>query len=554
MGDTEADMDPDNVNLAPASHAANHPNHNSTKENFAAQGSDNVRPASYSTIPGILNSKSIGRAGRLVMAGMSQISDAKNAKLCHTWHHRILPDDCFVRLQTSDKSSFNSSGVLDLNQSGSLSGVQLLLTDPLDSYPGVRQQNDINDDNASLAQNRGVHDPLGPHMGSNVSLDTNWKHGINCTKYLNALNFPVASNIHLAATTGSQPPHTVTGSKPATSTHSGHHGFRLKNYVSGPTVMVDKICVDMVIRTESVMPKLLDAYVTAHPAATPMEFLNRITNGGNLDFRVLVLQNTDSYKTKYSTQPALWKDLLCHPMGNPMEGVLMPANAMGSDPAVSGNFTPVTGWPMALADGISENAPVFSQQMMDNLYIPNQKSSAYQVADNAAYGPYAGPKVDDLMHNGINPRAYRVLHDEKFSLSVHHPLLPGAKNPAERKITLNFPVNGMVDISSAPGYRQRMAGQAAVSRDELFNSFRGRSYGWDARNIYHNAPRVIILCAPPGGKTVQTELEVDAPFNISGLPKTCFNTKTLWTVSTSGYTVYRDAPEPNVKSWHTAHA
>ena len=500
-----------------------------------------ARPHSYDVVSGLLNARQLGYAGRMTMAGLAQMEQVKPAKLCHSWHHNVLPSAIFQKGQREDSVLATLPFGGDNPGPQALSGIQFLLTDPLASAPGIQRAAASNDDHQSTT---GVVDnklnPLGANPFTTGSTDVDEDFGFATTKYLNTLNYPLASYITPGVAT--HPP--VAG----TVSQTGHVGMREHNYVSGPSVMVDKLHVEVCVRTNDIIGSFATAApdVVHNPGMNPVALFNKAFQSGNLDFRVLVLQNTNSYVERYACQPALWKDLFKHPMGNPMDGnVYQPHNHATNQP-----FFPITGWPTCNPIQLSGHAP--SRGIYHNCFVGNQKRVDYGALappsnTETPQVPYIAPKVRDYMCAGVNTAAYRVLADEKFSLSISNPMSNNTL-PTERTLTFDFPVNGLVDIGSDVGVGSALtAGSGIAAASLAVENMRRRSYGWDARNIYQNAPRILILCTVAGGRSSIFTKQFDAHGlqtpGISVSPN--IDTHDMWTASTRGYTVYRDQPMAN---------
>lgn len=499
------------------------------------------RPHTYDVVNGLLNARRLGYAGRMTMAGLAQMEQIKPAKLCHTWHHNVQPQAIFQYGQREDDVL---AALPPSPGPQAISGIQFLLTDPLASAPGINRSENVNNDNEPLT---GVVDndlnPLGANAFGTSSLDANssgFGFPSSATKYLNTLNFPLASYIPPGVHT--HPP------APGTANNTGHVGMREHNYVSGPSVMVDKLHIELCIRTNDIIGSFATAAsdVVNNPGMNPVALFNKAFQSGNLDFRVLVLQNTNSYLERYASQPALWKDLFKHPMGNPMDGnIWQPQNQQTNNA-----YFPVTGWPVCGPIALANKVP--ARGIFNNCFIGNQKKDAYgsivpSTAPENFQVPYIAPKVRDYMCHGVNTSAYRVLADEKFSLSISNPMSNNTL-PTERTLTFDFPVNGLVDIGDDAGMPAAgTAGSGVISASAATENMRRRSYGWDARNIYQNAPRILIMCTVAGGRSTIFTKQFDAHgIQIPGIsPGPNIDTHDMWTASTRGYTVYRDQPMAN---------
>lgn len=502
-------------------------------DNYAAQGGDgDARPISNDMIRGLMKSRSLSRAGRIVLSGLSDLQEVKPAKLPHTWWNNVPPGKVFTSLLEQDNLLNGTTPIPAADKMYAMTGIQFLLTDPTAAAPGIVRDTAVRNGpalaTATSTTEIANNNPLGPDA-SKQSNDLSSGYGFEETRYLNALNFPVATANNSAH-----------GDVPCNANQTGHVGFRNKNYVAGPNVHVSRVCVQLNIRTELIVAEL---------QASTMNPANMLQNiggigSGTLDFRVVVIQNTNSYKEKYASEPNLWKDFLRHPMGNPMEG-LHPghtnAAVAGSKPAFTEN---ITGWPVA---------NITSTVSADNAYqmhIPNQNAPGYQVS-NAATGacPYIAPKVHDVMNGSINTEAYRVLHEEKFSLGVNNAFFPNSTLPTERTLNLDFPVHGLIDIADDPHHAN--ISTSVESAAVFARTHNRRSWGWDARNIYHNAPRILIFCSVAGGRVgvrkmhfnTASPLPLMTPSNVAVI-----KTNNLWSANTSGYTVYRDQPHPNIAS------
>lgn len=502
-------------------------------DNYAAQGGKgSARPISHDVIRGLLSSRALSKSGRIVLSGLSDLQEVKPAKLPHTWWNNVVPGKVFTQMLDQDyltDGAVPPVKIPDADKTYALSGMQFLLTDPTAAAPGIVRDTAVHDQSyltsATATTEIANNNPLGPDS-SKQSNDLSEGYGFEVTRYLNALNFPVATANNAAH-----------GDVPCGPNHTGHVGFRNKNYVSGPNVHVSRVCVNLNIRTEMIIAEL---------GSTTMNPANMLQNiggigSGTLDFRVVVIQNTNSYKVKYGSEPNLWKDYLRHPMGNPMEG-LHPGHtnaATTTKPAFTEN---ITGWPVA---------NITSTVSADNAYqmnVPNQNTSAYQLAAASSGAcPYVAPKLHDVMNGSINTEAYRVLHEEKFTLGVNNAFFPNSTLPTERTLNLDFPVYGLVDIAEDP--HQSNLTTAVETAASFARTHNRRSWGWDARNIYHNAPRILIFCSVAGGRvgvrkmhfTLTGSLPAMTPSNASVV-----KTNNLWTANTSGYTVYRDQPHPNI--------
>jgi hypothetical protein len=528
-------------------------------------------PKSYDVKPGLLKRTRYGYAGNLVMAGLAEIEQVKTAKLPHTWYEAIEPHEIFGY----GDSSF-SHGI-----SGCMSGVQLLLTDALSSAPGLMAENreGTYDDNFPTTGNNALDG--GPYPAQNNPYGgVQWKNGgvrsydfhpnmgIPYPKYLNCLNFPIATKqervVQASIDSGGQHHPAVYTTQRPDGKGSGHAGCRLRNFVSGPKVHVDKIHLEITVEMNNLL-----GHGEANQAIPA--FQTQVFQGlgcQNLDFRVLVIQNTDSYFEKYGCHPHLWKDLLNHPMGNPMEGIVPSAEHLSvvhtntDNPIV--NNMPITGWPLVDWNRDSNIAPTVEAGLANKhqVDIPNQNYSAIRYApktDGTAKRPYGEgqdpqliddnasmnhlqPRPRDIMNVGINRHAYRVLHDEKFSLGASAGVMTNNSNlPREKTIVMDFPVNGSIDIGS-----QNADGMIIgdSNHQHTLGNYRTRTYGFDARNIYQNAPRVLIMACPQGGRSYSHIATIGS--GVTSALGGGFNTKYMWNVSTRGYTVYRDTPTPNV--------
>lgn len=537
---------------------------NSSKpsSDFASAGGIMIsRPESYAVGEGNWKKRRLNKAGMLVKAGLENLEDVKQAKLPHTMFNYMIPHPAFYKCMENFAAPVTGDHAWSV-----LSGVQIHLNDTMASVGSIdADDNDVNylpdtcpfgtrinqDGNCEmfvdLDSDYGIKAGDGT-MPSNTSLGDG-------TKYcLNAFNFPLRSletNLPYPKAAGS-------------ATQTGHSGFRNHNYVSSPEVYVKDVVIELTIATNLMTMGGGVDLSGADSAQTFQNWLGSVGGLSQLDFRVLVIQNTDSFREQHGHEPTLSHDLLAHPMGlanmdqprrdfKPMKINGVQNSGSGLVNAVQVAHYP-TGW-MADPDthcvGAADTGlfPAWEQS------IPNQDQAAYRDRGLATYkGQNPGvsilPTPDDFMTGGINSHAYRVLHDEKFSLGVCTPFNPSTL-PAQKTVKLKLPIRGMMDIFGKP--RENIQTLTDLAEDDGITKkyARRRPWGWDAIIHYQNAPRILIMCSPVGGrlfaknlekKTKGSELTDPLANQFAALGKT----HQMWHVKTRGYTTYRDSPTPDV--------
>ena len=555
----------------------------------------------------LMNVKKLGYAGRQVLKGLAQLGDVKPAKLPHCWFSNIPPSPCFQHI----------GNMLRVKQPSAISGIQLLLWDPRQGIASRKEADGIDGFNSMFPTEQGNvqynfmqplegvrkldQDPLGPaNTSTQQPSDIDRGFGIPATINLQALSFPIKTipnyqdrSFGTAIGTSDQTAEDLTTNinrmkhteNMGMVYNSFHAGMRLKNYVSAPTVYVKRVRVDLEIHMNSIQQTFENwaaGGMTNPGMGNVTALMNNAFLAQQLDFRVLVLQNTDSFRAKWGVQPRMGYDLFQHPMGDPSEGC-MPfiGDSVTNAPGLTEQITrPITGWPVRKPvpydPTSSSNDDTTLMHNAEQCMIPNQCYPNYGMASfglapsgtpaatGIAPAAYTPPLPKDVMNAPINQHAYRVLHDEKFSLSANSPFLPKTDLPARKDMVLDFPVNGMVEIGGGntpfvpPPYN--VQNQMDADNDMVMNSqFRGtmgstrRSpQGWEARNIYHNCPRILVLATQPNGRTLPMVHKFNAagvlvpaeslfpPWDQDGKFDKAIHK--LWSATTRGYTVYRDTP------------
>lgn len=574
---------------------------------YPAMGALGGREMPVVTKRGLLKKRPLNKYGYATMKGLEDLDQVERSKLPHTWHNYIRPSACFTQALYNNWHSsipeihnpaLDGGGVTGETLLGDLwkkpptdhtaiTGMQLLL------HANVPNNHVFTQPQSAYPTEENLHKPY-------IEEDLNQITGIPTMRCLNAFSLPIVKQITGMPTAQivdpSQPQCSYSESKNqcagwikapdgtqgndmlGTSVDqqkrmnavlfSGMTGMRPENMVSPPTVNMHTVKIELDICMNTFAPPQ-----TAYKDNAAVEYCGV----GGLDFRVLVIQNTDSYVDNYHIPPSLTDNLLSHPMGsyNSRSGgaqqSMLPYETM-EGAAVN----TVTGWPLgsdasvigvdgAFIQGTTADARLNRQW----IGIPNQDSKSWSSKQTIlpqqttpvnywAYGPkdVCRPGLRELMHGSINRQAFRVLHDEKFTLAANVPGSPAitgdGKFSTMRGINLEFPVGGMVETvgmnaGGATNVPNSVGTTSWLTTGQKAQGQVPRPYGVEARIQYQNAPRIIILATPVAQRTTVVKVTQGSGEDPRFRPTQVKNLDELWYVNTRGYTTYSDVPHPGAE-------